>query len=31
MAQDYRELKVWQKAVELTVLIYKLTQAFPKS
>jgi four helix bundle protein len=31
MAQDYRELKVWQKAVGLTVLIYKLTQAFPKS
>lgn len=31
MAQDYRELKVWQKAVELTVLIYKLTQSFPKS
>jgi len=31
MAQDYRELKVWQKAVELTVLIYRLTQTFPKS
>jgi four helix bundle protein len=31
VAQDYRELKVWQKAVDLTVLIYKLTQAFPKS
>jgi four helix bundle protein len=31
MAQDYRELKVWQRAVELTVLIYKLTQSFPKS
>ncbi len=31
MAQDYRELKVWQKAVDLTVLIYKLTQSFPKS
>ncbi len=31
MAQDYRELKVWQKAVELAVLIYKLTQSFPKS
>jgi four helix bundle protein len=31
MAQDYRDLKVWQKAVELTVLIYRLTQSFPKS
>src|SRR5215469_9640033 len=31
MAQDYRDLKVWQKSVELTVLIYKLTQSFPKS
>lgn len=31
MAQDYRELKVWRKAVELTVLIYKMTQSFPKS
>ena len=31
MAQDYREPKVWQKAVELTILIYKLTRSFPKS
>jgi four helix bundle protein len=31
MAQDYRELTVWQKAIELTVLIYKLTHSFPKS
>jgi four helix bundle protein len=31
MAQDYRELKVWQKAVDLTVLIYRLTRSFPKS
>jgi four helix bundle protein len=30
MAQDYRELVVWQKAFELTVLIYKVTRAFPK-
>ncbi len=30
MAQDYRDLVVWQKAMELTVCIYKLTQAFPK-
>lgn len=31
MAQDYRDLKVWQKAVELTVLIYRLTGSFPKA
>lgn len=31
MAQDYRELIVWQKAVELAVLIYKLTRPFPTS
>ena len=31
MAQDYRGLKVWQKAVDLTVLIFKLTRSFPKS
>ena len=30
MAQDYRELVVWQKAFELTVLIYKVTRLFPK-
>jgi four helix bundle protein len=29
MAQDYRDLVVWQKAMELTVCIYKLTQSFP--
>ena len=30
MAQDYHELIVWQRAVELTVCIYKLTRSFPK-
>jgi len=30
MAQDYRELIVWQRAIELTVCIYKLTRTFPK-
>ncbi len=30
MAQDYRDLIVWKRAIELTVCIYKLTQAFPK-
>ena len=31
MAQDYRDLVVWQKAVELTVLTYKATQSFPQT
>jgi len=30
MAQDYRDLIVWKKAMELTVCIYSLTQTFPK-
>ena len=30
MAQDYHDLVVWQKAVDLTVSIYKLTRFFPK-
>ena len=28
--QDFRNLKVWQKAHELTLLVYKLTLDFPK-
>ena len=31
MAQDDKDLIVWQKAIDLTLLIYKLTQEFPKS
>ena len=27
--QDFQELQVWQKAHELTLEIYKLTQGFP--
>ena len=30
MAQDFHELVVWQKAIELTVCIYKLTRTFPE-
>jgi four helix bundle protein len=30
MAQDYHDLVVWQRAIELTVCIYKLTRTFPK-
>lgn len=31
MAQDYHDLIVWQKAIDLTVSTYKVTQSFPKS
>lgn len=30
MAQDFHDLVVWQKAIDLTVCIYKLTRAFPE-
>ena len=29
--KTYQELIVWQKAVDLCVLIYKITDTFPKS
>jgi four helix bundle protein len=29
MAQDFKELVVWQKAIDLTVSVYKLTRKFP--
>lgn len=28
--QDYRKLKVWERAHQLTLAIYKVTKAFPK-
>jgi len=31
MLNSYRDLKVWQKSVELVVEIYKLTNFFPKN
>ncbi len=30
MLESYRELKVWQKAIDLVVECYRLSQAFPK-
>ena len=30
MIQSYRDLVVWQKSVELSVEIYKITSKFPK-
>jgi four helix bundle protein len=28
--QDYKQLKVWQKAHQLTLLVYSITKKFPK-
>ena len=30
MGLSYRDLTVWQRSIEMTVAIYKLTAAFPK-
>ena len=30
MLKSYRDLLVWQKAIGLTVLVYRLTEGFPK-
>jgi four helix bundle protein len=30
MPQDFHELAVWQRSIDLTVSIYRLTQKFPK-
>jgi four helix bundle protein len=30
MAKSFRELLVWQRAIELTTLLYKMTQKFPR-
>jgi four helix bundle protein len=30
MINDYKNLQVWQKAIELVVAIYELTENFPK-
>jgi four helix bundle protein len=30
MPQDMHDLTVWQRAIDLTVCIYRLTQGFPK-
>lgn len=28
---NYKELKIWQRSVELTTTVYSITQNFPKS
>lgn len=30
VVHSYRDLKVWQKAMDLAVLIYRLSESFPK-
>jgi four helix bundle protein len=30
MANSYRDLKVWRRAIEMSVALYKLTEKFPK-
>jgi four helix bundle protein len=30
MAQSFRDLQVWQRAMQLTVAIYRLSQGFPR-
>jgi four helix bundle protein len=30
MAESYRELLVWQRAIQMTLAIYRLTISFPK-
>jgi four helix bundle protein len=30
MVESYRDLKVWQRAIQLTTSIYRLTKSFPK-
>jgi four helix bundle protein len=30
MSHSFRELVVWQRAMQLTIAIYRLTQAFPR-
>lgn len=31
MAESYRDLKVWQRAIEMSVALYRLTENFPKT
>ena len=30
MVQSFRDLQVWQRAIQLTVAIYRITQSFPR-
>jgi 23S rRNA-intervening sequence protein len=31
MAESYRDLKVWQRAIEMSIALYQLTEKFPKT
>jgi four helix bundle protein len=30
MVESYRDLKVWQRAIQMTIAIYRVTTSFPK-
>ena len=30
MVESYRDLKVWQRAIEMTVVVYRVSASFPK-
>jgi four helix bundle protein len=30
MTQSFRDLQVWQRAIQLTVAVYRMTQDFPR-
>ena len=30
MPESYRDLKVWQRAIEMSLAIYRVTTGFPK-
>ena len=30
LVQSFRDLEVWQRSMELTVMVYRLTQGFPR-
>jgi four helix bundle protein len=31
MAESYRDLKVWQRAIQMSIALYRLTEKFPKT
>lgn len=31
MVESYRDLKVWQRAIEMSVALYRFTEKFPKT
>jgi four helix bundle protein len=31
MVESYRDLKVWQRAIQMTLIVYRVTAGFPKA